>query len=386
MRIEVEDASLEAPLRGIEATLQDHGGYVADDLIVRERGGQFSCAIGTRYGEPGRILLSYDPALRTPLSRIDWASDGSLRPTGGLTGLTTPQRALLEAWLELVLHTGKLEQVRAAYPDFSVTSWPLRQHLAAAGFPSLLAESTDVDVRTQLFRSHSALAARPRNPPACFLIPLKHLVNHDPTGADQLPLPGRTALATSRSSDATETFENYGAMDALQLLMNLGFVSRRPDFVHSAPVTVESTTLGRIHVAGRPKRAAVALAPDAAVAPDVPLFLVRGDGVDIAHLTIRAGNRATVSRLIAMAIRSRGNQVGAAAEAEQLLDDVLTANQSFYQRMDDLLVDAIAEAKLQPSAQSGAPATGNGSVVPSVLLELAAVSKHQQQLLQSSWR
>ena len=87
-----------------------------------------------------------------------------------------------------------------------------------------------------------------------------------------------------------------------------------------------------------------------------------------------------------MAIRSRGNQVGAAAEAEQLLDDVLTANQSFYQRMDDLLVDAIAEAKLQPSAQSGAPATGNGSVVPSVLLELAAVSKHQQQLLQSSWR
>ena len=145
------------PLRGIEATLQDHGGYVADDLIVRERGGQFSCAIGTRYGEPGRILLSYDPALRTPLSRIDWASDGSLRPTGGLTGLTTPQRALLEAWLELVLHTGKLEQVRAAYPIFPSPRGRCVS-ISRQRVSPLLAESTDVDVRTQLFRSHSALA------------------------------------------------------------------------------------------------------------------------------------------------------------------------------------------------------------------------------------
>ncbi|MDQ1246602.1 MAG: hypothetical protein QG597_970, partial [Actinomycetota bacterium] len=36
-------------------------------------------------------------------------------------------------------------------------------------------------------------------------IPLKHLVNHHPTGADQTPDPGRTAVATSTTSDATET-------------------------------------------------------------------------------------------------------------------------------------------------------------------------------------
>ena len=103
----------------------------------------------------------------------------------------------------------------------------VRHHLADAGYPALREPNTDEAVRQTVIAWHSSGAGTaPDGSQRWRLIPLKHLVNHHPDGADQVPVPGRTAVATSATSDAVETFENYGDLDALQLLTFFGYVDR----------------------------------------------------------------------------------------------------------------------------------------------------------------
>lgn len=369
----------------IAALLEDNEGFLADDLIVREEGGDFHCAVATAPGIPDRTLVSYSPELTVPMGAIEWSEDPDvLEPVAGTQDLTLVQRALLDQWLELINATGKLQLIRARLPRFAVSSWDLRHHLANAGFPALRTLHAPESAKSIMVSWHSGshvggldgpaepATERPRSPVAPNfgdrLIPIKHFVNHHPAGATQIPIPGRTAVVTSSRSDVEGTYENYGDLDALQLLVSFGFVDHNAPLVHSVPVSVDVPDWGIVTVEWRAPRENVG-------ARDTPIVTPNEEGFAIRHLTARPDNRARIATLLGMVGQAaRGMSADAAAQrAEQLIDALAQANVEYYERLDQLVVNA----------QSRIPAADQ--LAPSILADIAAVSVLQRQRLDRFW-
>lgn len=383
MQVDAESPEVAIALRRTAATIRAGGGFVADDFTVRERCEQFSCAIGEQFGVAGRCLISYPTALTVPMHLLQWADRPDALeladPAAARRILSRTQWRLLVDWLIMVNAVDRLAHVRATMPRFRVVAHTLRHHLADAGYPSIREAFTDEDVRECATAWHSMGAGlAPDGTQRWRLIPLKNLVNHHPSGSEQMPEPGRTAVITSAASDGTETFENYGDLDALQLLMNFGYVDHSAPVVHSVPVEVESPAIGRVVVRWRAPRN-----PRGATARDVPEVSRLGtpgaqspsagadstpddeaSGIELRHLDFRADNRDQVASYLAMACQSLTGQSAEAArrEAESILDAILAANQDYYRRLDELV------------ATSAQPYTA-----------LAEVSLLQQQGLRSLW-
>lgn len=409
MRVETDRPEVATALTRTVATLRAADGFVADDFTIRERDGHISCAISERIGEAGRLLVSYPRELTVPMHVLAWADRPDAielaDPAAARGMLTRTQWRLLIDWLRLINAVDRVAHVRAALPRYAITDPTLRHHLADAGHPTMREFPTDsglaADVRETVISWHSMGGGQdPDGTQRWRLIPLKHLVNHHPAGADQNPDPGRTAVATSATSDDVETFENYGDLDAMQLLMNFGYVDSAAPQVHSVPVEVESAALGRIVVRWRAPRN-----PRAEVVRDVPTIsrlwsgatvdedarVVEaaspapgeglrstptrspgtperignaGHGIELRHLTIRPGNRARVAAYLAMACQSLAgmNADNARRQAEAVLDSIFDANQTYYRRLDELVV-----ASTDP------------------FLPLAEVSLLQQQRLTTMW-
>ncbi len=161
MRVESDQPQLEQHLHAIARIITTNGGFVADDFTVRQSGGEFACAIAAQPGVPDRVLVSYPPELTVPLWQLGWSADPDLMvPVDGLESLTAPQRALLDEWLPLVNDTAKLRHIRAAVPKFAVTSWPLRHHLADAGYTMMRTAPAELDPKETLSAWHSKGAGR----------------------------------------------------------------------------------------------------------------------------------------------------------------------------------------------------------------------------------
>lgn len=382
MRVETDRPEIATALARTAATLRAADGFVADDFTVRESGGHISCAISKRIGEAGRLLVSYPRELTVPMHVLEWVDRPDALeladPAAARRSLSRGQWRLLVDWLTLINAVDRMAHVRAAMPRFAVADPALRHHLADAGYPAMRDAPSNAGVRETTIAWHSTGGGKgPDGSPQWRLIPLKHLVNHHPTGADQNPDPGRTAVATSATSDATETFENYGDLDALQLLMGFGYVDAAARHVHSVPVEVESAALGRVVVrwrAPRNPRAEVALdvpaisrleseatvdevardveaaaslapgegsRPTPSRRPGLPARIgYAGHGIELRHLTFRPDNRARVAAYLAMACQSIAGMTAdeARREAEATLDAILAANQAYYCRLDGLVV------------------------------------------------
>jgi hypothetical protein len=376
VRVEAENPDMTEVVHRIAAILQENGGFVAPDFIVREQDGEFSCAIGDQPGQGGRILVSYPRTLTVPMYQLEWSdSEDQLEPIAGLDGLSTAHRALLEQWLLLVNGAGKLPHVRQVLPQLAVTDWPLRHHLAAAGYPDMREVQQTTDAKESFLAWHSSgggsSQSEPDAKPQWRLIPLKHLVNHHPAGADQNPLPRRTAVATSATSSEIETFENYGDLDALQLLMGFGYVDSAAPLVHSVPVEVEASAFGRVVVKWRAPRYPRGEAESGAanLRRDIPIINGGPDGVELRHLTFRPDNRPRVAALLAMAIQSRTGLAAPAAnqESEAILDAIAQANLAYYRQLDELVVTA---------------AEGDATRIIGMLAEVSMLQQHR---LSSMW-
>ena len=108
-------------------------------------------------------------------------------------------------------------------------------------------------VRATVVRWHSGDISGDSTVEKLHLLPLKHLVNHHPDGGQSVQpgMPRRTTVTTGLNSSATETFEDYGELDALQLLMHHGYVDHDAQVVHSLPIRVTHPVVGSLQVAGR---------------------------------------------------------------------------------------------------------------------------------------
>lgn len=375
-------------LSELRQVIEDAGGFVSPDLVVRERRGEFFCALAADALHP-RLLLSYEEVLAVPLRQITWSASGAtLVVESGLECLSTVQRHLLDLWLELVTQTDKLASVRRNVPSVALAHAPTRTHLAAGGYPDL-AEAPDPDDAAQILlgwhssggrqqwlaagsSTQSEVGIARRRPEARWrLIPLKSFVNHHPDGAPQVPIPGQFAVVTSPISNEVETFENYGDLDALHLLMRFGYVDSTARVVHSVPVEVASPHLGTLAIGRNPPRT-----PRQALSMNELAGIRRTEaGVRLGYLSARPGNRATVVALLAMLLQSAGGlRPGEAPRAaEQLVDDIAAANLRYYLEL-EALVDQADQTSLAA-----------GESPPPIHDAVRQVSMRQRQRLSAMW-
>ena len=347
------------------------------------------------------MLVSYELGLRPSMAKLQWVDDlDSLAVSSGMADLEPAQRRIVETWITLINATDKPMHVRRSVPRYAVTHWNLRHHLAQGGYPDLrrppslhslqqtliawhsgAADHAAVDTRDQQVGNVSAthplgdsseeLSSASRR---WHLIPLKCFVNHHPKGADQTPVPGKIAVAAATPTGTGETFENYGDLDAFQLLMNFGYLDSDAPLVHSVPVEIESEHLGRVVVRWRAPRNP----RGGAIARDVPTLRPTEDGLMLRHLTARPGNRKRVASFLAMAARARAalSPSNARAEAEAMIDAIAQANIDYYRQMDELVVQAAA---------APAPPIVEGFGTLDILPTIASLSLLQQQRLSHFW-
>lgn len=361
---------MEDALAATAAILRANGGFIAEDLTVHERGGQIWCSIGERLGEPGRLLAHYPMDLPPLVMETMWAADPHhLRLAEPVTDLTSPQQALLEAWLELIAALDRMSYVRGVVPHYAVRSQSLRHHLADSGHPRPHASSSDAEVRQTVVSWHGSAAGKATESSARWrLLPIKSLVNHHPDGAVQAPAePGTISLHTGANSDDKQTYEDYGDLDAMMCLMLFGYVDETARVVHSVPVEVANRAVGKLVVRWRAPRNRAGHQRR-----DIPLLTSLGDhGLELRHLSFRPGNRAATAAFLAMAVQSRSGLTPTAArqEAERILDDILGANAEYYARLDTLVLEAAA------GSDAGA----------AVLPTIAETSLRQQQRMREFW-
>ena len=400
MIVEAETAGVAEAIFSLASTVRTNDGFVSETFIVRESGGQFHAAVDQRREPQGRVLVEYAPEIRPRIYAVDWADDAdALVPTAGLETLSQVQAQVLEAWLSLINATGRLAHVRRQLPALACADWALRHHLASGGHPEIrkpptLAAAMDtviawhsgassdhqerareeqLNVASAAARSIGALIPDNRRH-RWHLIPLKCFVNHHPDGAAQRPIPGKIAVAAATPTDTDETFENYGDLDAFQLLMNFGYLDNAAPLVHSVPVEIESAHLGRVVVRWRAPRNP----RGGAIARDVPMLRPTDEGLELRHLTARPGNRERVASFLAMAARARAglSPSNARAEAEAMIDAIAQANLDYYRRLDELVVEAMA---------TPAPPIVEGFGTPEILPTIASMSLLQQQRLGRFW-
>ena len=397
MRVESNQPEVGAALTELAAVVEDNGGTISTVFPVREKDGHFAAAAGR--GEPGRVLLSYPLELRPPMDVLDWEDDpNQFVPRDGVDLLSSKQRRITEAWVTLVNATDKLSQARQSVPRYAVTNWSLRHHLSDAGYPAMRQPPRLEALRNAVIAWHSAGdgEAPPETPeqtpdpvespgstttnstdperPRWRLIPLKCFVNHHPRGADQNPVTGQVAVAAATPTDTDETFENYGDLDAMQLLMNFGYLDDAAPLVHSVPVEIESTHLGRVVVRWRAPRNH----RGNTIARDVPTLRPTDDGLELHHLTARPDNRGRIAMFLAMAAQASAglSQAEAHTEAESVVDAIAQANLDYYRRLDELVVAAMA---------SPAPPIAEGFGSQEILPTIGAMSLLQQQRLNQMW-
>jgi hypothetical protein len=341
------DAALH--LQAIADVMLRSGSLIANDLTIHERGGDFWCSIIAEPGIAGRPLLAYPPECKVPMDSIQWADDPHLlRPIDGLSQLSDSQRCILDHWLILVNEAGKLDKIRQRHPLFALKHKELRGHLAAAGYPDLNQPppTEAAALHKVLIGCHSCSGIKISNGEKQerqqHLIPLHHFFNHHPDGGTQ----GQTSpegwrlVTTGRNSSDDQTFENYGDLDALQLLMAFGYVEGFTPVVHSVPAELDGGAIGSVRLIGRTPRYLRGLKM-----PDAPRLWRKDDGqFTIQSLSIRSKNRHRVREclsLVYQGIAKLGKEEALRA-ADRLLDDVVQANLVYYQRLDALLAQVIA--------------------------------------------
>lgn len=334
-------------LEAIADVMLRSGSLIADDLTIHERGGDFWCSIDAEPGIAGRPLLAYPPECKVPMDSIQWADDSHLlRPLDGLCQLSDSQRCILDHWLALVNDADKLNKIRQRKPLFALKQQELRGHLAAAGYSYLNhpPPTEAAALHRVLISWHSGSGGKTSNgekqPRQHHLIPLQHFFNHHPDGGNQ----GQTSpegwclVTTGRNSSDQQTYENYGDLDALQLLMGFGYVEADTPVVHSVPAELDGGAIGSVRLIGRTPRYLRGLKM-----PDVPRLWRKDDGqFVIQSLSIRAESRHRVRECLSLVYRgiaSLGEEEALRA-ADRLLDAVVQANLDYYQRLDAMLAQA----------------------------------------------
>lgn len=325
MRIESDQVTLQGPLKAFKRTIAGAGGRIDEDLIVRVQQGHLSTAV-SESGHHGHLLFDVPCAIAPSTSGLVWnGHPDALEPLGGLPA-DAVQMSILETWLEIVNDLGKVRQTLQSRPHLTIEDANVRAAIADTGLvifgqPRPAPETALATAKHAFVASHTVVARSEDGTQQQLLGLFKSFANHSPQGADASMPTASITLRCATDTAGAEVFENYGDLDAMQLLCGFGYLDTSTTVVHAAPVTVHDEALGAIRVVRRPERTA----QQGFGKPGIPRFTREPGGLVITNLSFRPGGRAYLSALLQMSYQQAAVAPDAARRrAESTLDALLT--------------------------------------------------------------
>lgn len=257
MPIFTGDARDIEPLQILCRLLLDNGAWLHRELVIHAEGGDLSL----RSARPDAGRASY---LRVPVGLMPALQDFTLLTDQDRQLYAVParndidplQQRMMQLMLELYNQTGKLAQWEASYPGFAWQGQDaLMQHLFSAR-PSNTCQPIHAAVQKQdnieAVLPHSFMGSRKfllrsqfsgRTDDVHVLMPLVDCLNHHPLAdgykVHETPRPSVMRILTHPQSEQGELFVSYNLFDAVDTLLNYGFVDCQTPFFYSVPCSVQ---------------------------------------------------------------------------------------------------------------------------------------------------
>lgn len=257
MPIFTGDASDIEPLHNLCRLLLDNGAWLHRELVIHAEGGDLSLR-GAR-PDAGRasymrVPVQLMPALQDFTLLTD--RDRQLYAAPARNDIDPQQQRMMQLMLELYNRTGKLAQWEASYPGFA---WhdqdALMQHLSSArptnGCKQIYAAAQNPQ-SIEATLPHSFMGSRKffmrsqysgRTSHTHVLMPLVDCLNHHPLAEGykihETPQPAVMRVLTRPQGEQGELFVSYNQFDAVDTLLNYGFVDSQTPFFFSVPCSVQ---------------------------------------------------------------------------------------------------------------------------------------------------
>lgn len=327
----VDTPDVRAALEGIASIVLAHGGAIHPGAQFVERGGDLT--VRCTGGRDGDLLFSIPHELLIPVTGAVWAKGTTMRLLEPPCGLTAIRRELLDLYIELYSAAGKLDWARRALPRVAL---PESVALVAAiatlrpGFRLWGKTLAEAFLETRVIS-----ISQGESDPVSVIMPLIETANHHVAGAPFGSRADGLHLVVARVPGSSECYADYGARrDALDLMLDYGYVDRTVRVVRSGQVSVTVPPVGQIDVGGR------VYAPRHALDP--PTITRTNEGLSLSHLTFHADHPERVNGTLGLAVRSAALAAGATETAagqasREAVSGIMAANLEAIGRIVDVL-------------------------------------------------
>lgn len=256
MPIFTGDACDIEPLHTLCRLLLDNGAWLHRELVIHAEGGDLSL----RSARPDagrasylRVPVQLMPALQDFTLHTD--QDRQLHAVPARNGIDPLQQQMMQLMLELYNQTGKLAQWEASYPGLAWQGQDaLMQHLFSArpGNGCQVFHAAAAQEKVEFALPHSFMGSRKfllrrqytgRAEDVHVLLPLVDCLNHHSLAEGfhlhDAPQPTVMRILTRPLGEQGELFVSYNLFDAVDTLLNYGFVDNQTPFFYSAPCSVQ---------------------------------------------------------------------------------------------------------------------------------------------------
>lgn len=290
------------------------GGYVSDQLTIRERQGDVTAhapRVEQVSGKREKLIALSDLAM-PEVNLAEWSWHGSALsvvpdPTQEASG-----NRLLELHAELLTATGKPRWFLTEHPRATIAAGSSTLRAIHELRPRFELDATPgglLDTRT-LGKGKDQVKS---------LIPLAELLNHHPNGSPFVADNGQVVVRQHQPNGGTECFTNYGGFrrDPLDLALHYGYADSAVRVAMSAPLQLKAAGFGDIHIR--------ALKPQAKSRIDPPTVTRGSDGLSLSHLTLQADRPGRLVVPLTMIAETLGASAPERA-ARELLGTVIERN------------------------------------------------------------
>ncbi len=366
-----ENTEVEKCLKKLEAQVNAAGGWLHEQLVIREYAGELSLECALIADNQDRLIFIPEKIL-LPLSQVEIVLSGDeLSIKKAARELPPARREVFEIMLELLNLTGKIKSHKKFYPWVALANDPGTLSRLIAGRPDLkfisgfLADiksgNLDALIMNSFFKTRYLRLADG----AKMLMPFIDCANHHMNAAGyQFAAKGpdgpNLSFNNSRSvAEAVESYVRYGIYDAYDLFINYGFAEASSSFVRSVPMTIRLGRHGEIST-----RALLGVE----ITRDLPETLAdlrfylpevissNKNALALTHLMIPGPTaRHALRRVMALFIKTLSPEIGDDERLElvkQAETQVLAENIKFYKDLRAYLKKRLAASDAKPALKA----------------------------------
>jgi hypothetical protein len=327
MQILSNDAIVRQCLETIAQTVLENGGEIHTGLTINHKAERLWLSCAAEF--TGETLLRIPNALFIPVSHLAWNGDDDVLAYSGDTSiLSSPQRIMLDAIVELYNATDKINRVAANFPDSLFRNDTALHTLILKARPKQLLSDKNLAeqfINTRLSTQNNEDSEETID----YIMPLIDMLNHHPFG----PKYGRNVAkdwvipVQHPNANSEECFVRYQKGDSFANALWHGYFEGATHYLSSVQCAFSHQMLGTVTVHGvNYERRKL----------NTPFVKRVEDGMELISIILAPDTLPALRTFLGLAVRSV-NRALTQAQAEQtadgLIDSIIAENKGYFSEL-----------------------------------------------------